>query len=135
MEFKDPHSAGLHELFMQAPEQDGKVQIDAVPVAQLEEIAAKHAVSSLQPDYNAQSFYITHFEPPVLPGEGVRAKKDQTMEDHISSMWTVLARHTPEDSYTGIGLPNETIVPGERFGESYYWDSYFTMLGLAAEGK
>ncbi|MEO3957351.1 trehalase family glycosidase, partial [Chromobacterium piscinae] len=27
------------------------------------------------------------------------------------------------------------VVPGGRFGETYYWDSYFTMLGLAESGR
>ncbi|MCY1297963.1 Cytoplasmic trehalase [compost metagenome] len=27
------------------------------------------------------------------------------------------------------------MVPGGRFGELYYWDSYFTMVGLAASGR
>ncbi|PMC12249.1 hypothetical protein CJ207_23545, partial [Klebsiella aerogenes] len=26
------------------------------------------------------------------------------------------------------------VVPGGRFREVYYWDSYFTMLGLAESG-
>jgi alpha,alpha-trehalase len=26
-------------------------------------------------------------------------------------------------------------VPGGRFRELYYWDSYFTMLGLEADGR
>ena len=34
-----------------------------------------------------------------------------------------------------IPLPFPYIVPGGRFGEIYYWDSYFTMLGLKASGK
>jgi alpha,alpha-trehalase len=29
-----------------------------------------------------------------------------------------------------LALPYPYIVPGGRFGEVYYWDSYFTMLGL-----
>ena len=32
-------------------------------------------------------------------------------------------------------LPHPYIVPGGRFKEIYYWDSYFTILGLAADGK
>lgn len=26
-------------------------------------------------------------------------------------------------------------MPGGRFSETYYWDSYFTMLGLAESGR
>jgi len=32
-------------------------------------------------------------------------------------------------------LPHPYIVPGGRFGEIYYWDSYFTILGLEKAGK
>ena len=37
-----------------------------------------------------------------------------------------------------MGLPPASakpyVVPGGRFREVYYWDSYFTMLGLAESG-
>lgn len=36
---------------------------------------------------------------------------------------------------TLIPLPNSYVVPGGRFREVYYWDSYFTMLGLEASGR
>jgi alpha,alpha-trehalase len=32
-------------------------------------------------------------------------------------------------------LPHPYIVPGGRFREIYYWDSYFTMLGLQEDGQ
>ena len=35
---------------------------------------------------------------------------------------------------TLISLPHAAIVPGERFRETYYWDSYWTVLGLIACG-
>lgn len=34
-----------------------------------------------------------------------------------------------------LALPQAYIVPGGRFSETYYWDSYFTMLGLAESGR
>src|SRR5690606_18888177 len=34
-----------------------------------------------------------------------------------------------------IPLPNAYVVPGGRFREVYYWDSYFTMLGLVAHAR
>jgi alpha,alpha-trehalase len=34
-----------------------------------------------------------------------------------------------------IPIPNSYVVPGGRFREVYYWDSYFTMLGLAQSGR
>lgn len=33
-----------------------------------------------------------------------------------------------------LPLPEPYVVPGGRFREVYYWDSYFTMLGLAESG-
>ncbi|MEJ7664338.1 MAG: trehalase family glycosidase [Hymenobacter sp.] len=34
-----------------------------------------------------------------------------------------------------LPLPRPYVVPGGRFREMYYWDSYFTMLGLRAAGR
>jgi alpha,alpha-trehalase len=34
-----------------------------------------------------------------------------------------------------IPLPHAYVVPGGRFREVYYWDSYFTMLGLIESGR
>ena len=34
-----------------------------------------------------------------------------------------------------LPLPHRYVVPGGRFREVYYWDSYFTMLGLEESGR
>ena len=34
-----------------------------------------------------------------------------------------------------LPLPYRYVVPGGRFREIYYWDSYFTMLGLEQSGR
>jgi alpha,alpha-trehalase len=34
-----------------------------------------------------------------------------------------------------LPLPRPFVVPGGRFREIYYWDSYFTMLGLLTSGR
>jgi hypothetical protein len=34
-----------------------------------------------------------------------------------------------------LPLPRAYVVPGGRFREIYYWDSYFTMLGLVRDGR
>jgi alpha,alpha-trehalase len=58
------------------------------------------------------------------------------MEAHIDNLWPLLRRPAdkPDDHSTLIPLPYPYIVPGGRFGEVYYWDSYFTCEGLAAAG-
>ena len=34
-----------------------------------------------------------------------------------------------------LPLPFPYVVPGGRFDEIYYWDSYFIMLGLEQSGR
>ena len=59
------------------------------------------------------------------------------VEDHIDALWPVLERQpdvpTPHSSL--LPLPHRYVVPGGRFREIYYWDSYFTMLGLEESGR
>jgi alpha,alpha-trehalase len=54
------------------------------------------------------------------------------LPEHISELWALLTRQTvdppPYSSY--LPLPHPYVVPGGRFQEVYYWDSYFTMLGF-----
>jgi len=57
------------------------------------------------------------------------------IEEHINHLWTFLERKTVTSNSSLIPLPHSYIVPGGRFREVYYWDSYFTMLGLEACGR
>jgi alpha,alpha-trehalase len=56
---------------------------------------------------------------------------------HIKKLWNVLRRDptVPVEGSSLLPLPYPYIVPGGRFGEIYYWDSYFTMLGLRESGE
>lgn len=51
---------------------------------------------------------------------------------YIDSYWSQLTRENKSDTGTLIGLPFPYVVPGvgAMFQEMYYWDSYFTALGL-----
>lgn len=57
--------------------------------------------------------------------------------EHLMSAWDLLVRSDSRGSgiSTLIRLPSGYVVPGGRFREVYYWDSYFTMIGLAASGR
>lgn len=53
----------------------------------------------------------------------------------VASMLRLLRRVTVLSSESGIRstllpAPNPFIIPGERFRESYYWDSYWIILAL-----
>lgn len=51
--------------------------------------------------------------------------------EYIHLNWKNLARKTPGKTRSSlIPLPHPFVVPGGRFREVYYWDSYFTILGL-----
>ena len=56
---------------------------------------------------------------------------------HIDSLWDQLTRSTTTaPRYSSLlPLPEPYVVPGGRFREMYYWDSYFTMLGLVESGR
>jgi len=55
---------------------------------------------------------------------------------YIDAYWDELVHHNAEDHGTLVGLPYPYIVPSSdpnayfHFEEQYYWDSYFTALGL-----
>lgn len=56
--------------------------------------------------------------------------------EYIEAHWQVLTHEQKEDKGTIIGLPHPFVVPAAdpkakfTFQEQYYWDSYFTALGL-----
>ena len=57
-------------------------------------------------------------------------RTNKSLPEHLSGLWDVLTRTPDQKGGTLLPLPNPYIVPGGRFREVYYWDSYFTMLGL-----
>ncbi|MEY2963695.1 MAG: hypothetical protein RL754_956 [Bacteroidota bacterium] len=87
-------------------------------------------------DFDLKVFYETHFEKPEDPSSIFKADKKRSPEEHIDALWPYLRRESdaPERS-TRIPLPKPYVVPGGRFQEIYYWDSYFTQLGLILSGK
>lgn len=56
----------------------------------------------------------------------------------VHSLWKNLSRkvsdevHTHPELHTFLPLPAPMIVPGSRFREVYYWDSYWVIRGLLA---
>ncbi|HWB64892.1 MAG TPA: alpha,alpha-trehalase TreF, partial [Chitinophagales bacterium] len=71
-----------------------------------------------------------------LPQEGTRRYVSDTesgLRHHIKDLSFMLRRTARADTvkYTSLlPLPNPFIIPGSRFREIYYWDSYFILLGL-----
>lgn len=75
------------------------------------------------------AFVERHFSAPGEKHGGL------TMREHIRALWPVLAR-APLEAAPGssaLQVPAAYIVPGGRYQEFYYWDTYFTMVGLKAD--
>lgn len=74
----------------------------------------------------------------TLIRDSVRINQTNLREtlDYIDGYWKQLERTHKEDDATLVGLPYPYIVPAGNAGatfhfeEQYYWDSYFTALGL-----
>jgi alpha,alpha-trehalase len=116
---------------------DSKTFADARPRVAPAEIVAQYDSARRLAGFDYRGFVERNFELPRAVGEGFQTDRSQTMEAHIRALWPVLTR--PPDSADArsslIPLPNAYVVPGGRFREVYYWDSYFTMLGLVESGR
>jgi alpha,alpha-trehalase len=65
-----------------------------------------------------------------------RIPTDRTVAAHIARLWPLLTRASvvPPAYSSLLYVPKPYVVPGGAFQEFYYWDSYFTMLGLIPDG-
>lgn len=114
---------------------DGKSLADAVPRYEPSIINANYASEKNKPDFDLLSFLEDHFEIPIIKESNFQTNPNDSAISHVERLWTFLRREPDQDSQgTLIPLPYPYIVPGGRFNEIYYWDSYFTMLGLKVSG-
>lgn len=116
---------------------DGKSFVDALPVKAPEQVLADYRAARGQADFDLRKFVASHFTPPPAAGGEYHTVPGQDVREHIDALWKVLERK-PEDQrpYSSrLALPHRYVVPGGRFNEIYYWDSYFTMLGLEESGR
>jgi len=127
----------FHDIQMARVFPDGKTFVDARPRSASAEIVARYARERGTPAFDLRLFAAQQFEIPRPYGGGYRADTTMSMEQHIRALWPVLtrARDTANALSSLIPLPNPYVVPGGRFREVYYWDSYFTMHGLVESGR
>ena len=113
---------------------DGKTFVDSVPKETTAAILQRYLLQKDLPGFNLKEFVLNHFELPQAFEAGFKTDTNQTAAEHIHHLWALLTRQPDEKKGSLIPLPHPYIVPGGRFGEVYYWDSYFTMLGLKESG-
>lgn len=114
---------------------DGKTFVDCRPKTAYDGILALYEQQKDQPGFDLRSFVLDHFELPVPHSVNYTSDPLKPVTANIEALWPVLTREPDKENGTLIPLPFPYIVPGGRFGEIYYWDSYFTMLGLKASGR
>ncbi len=111
---------------------DSKTFVDCIPLSDPRRILADYRDQHLRGGFDLAHFVHSNFAPATPAALGHRPPPGQPIGAHIESLWPVLTRH-PAGHPAGsslLDLPGPYLVPGGRFGELYYWDSYFSMLGL-----
>lgn len=137
-----PPSILFGDLFRQVQERrlfhDSKTFADATPRDDPSAIMQAWRRAKPKDDQTLRAFVQRHFDVPAenLPAPPASTTRPPILE-HIASLWPVLTR-PPAKAVPGsslVSLPYPYVVPGGRFRELYYWDSYFTMLGLKRSGR
>ena len=111
---------------------DGKTFVDATPRSDPDTIMAAYRQQQPRDKEALRAFILAHF---VVPG--INDHDAAGLRDHVRNLWPTLVRQPvePKVGSSALPMPAPFVVPGGRFREMYYWDSYFTMLGLAVDGQ
>ena len=114
---------------------DNKTFVDCLPKYEPSVILKKYNQQKSKADFDLKSFVLDNFSLPRAPD--VHVTPGLSLKQHLEELWNVLTRQ--KDSVKKwsslLPLPYSYIVPGGRFREIYYWDSYFTMQGLAVSNR
>ncbi|WP_338236555.1 alpha,alpha-trehalase TreF [Persicobacter diffluens] len=115
---------------------DSKTFVDARLRTSEEEVLKDFSVIDPEDRLALESIVLRHFELP----QAYQVKEDTLrvgFTEHLQRMWHRLKRPAdmPVEGSTLLPLKEEYVVPGGRFREVYYWDSYFTLLGLLASDE
>ena len=117
---------------------DSKTFADAVPNSSPREILARFDAAKPVSREALQAFVAENFQLPAqVSGTELPSQERVTITRHIDLLWDQLTRSssTAPPYSSLLPLPEPYVVPGGRFRELYYWDSYFTMLGLVESGR
>ncbi len=121
---------------------DGKTFVDCLPKRDPKAIVSEYTklkkeAKKKKTEIDLKKFVDENFDAPKKPADNYHTDVNEDVATHIKKLWAVLKR-SPDEPVVGsslLALPHSYIVPGGRFREIYYWDSYFTMLGLQESGE
>ncbi|MPR35787.1 alpha,alpha-trehalase TreF [Cytophagaceae bacterium SJW1-29] len=117
---------------------DSKSFADAVPRIDPAGIMEAYMHQKEHSDFNLKAFVTGYFEMPHIVTTETDTREDiPPIIERIDWLWSRLSRPVKAQHQGGslLMLPEPYVVPGGRFREIYYWDSYFTMLGLRESGR
>ncbi len=124
-------AAQLGEVFP-----DSKTFVDCTPKTTTKEVMQRFESEKVLPNFDIAKFVKENFDLPTQHSSGFKSDTSRSVSEHINVLWPILTRQADTSTRsTLLSLPNPYIVPGGRFGEIYYWDSYFTILGLQSAGQ
>jgi alpha,alpha-trehalase len=133
----DTYQELFHQVQTRRIFPDGKTFVDAVPRRAPARILADYRAHKRFSDTELKRFVRANF---VVPEAGATPKPSKArppLKAHIAALWPHLTRPPvkPVAGGSALAMAKPFVVPGGRFREIYYWDSYFTMLGLKADGR
>ncbi|GAA2176263.1 alpha,alpha-trehalase [Agrococcus versicolor] len=115
---------------------DSKTFVDCVPLDDPEQILRDYRRHRHDDDFDLVAFVHAHFDEPVAAHSAFEPHASDDLATHIERLWDPLTHDvSPRRLGSLIDVPRPYPVPGGRFRELYYWDTYFSMLGLAASGR
>lgn len=114
---------------------DSKTFADATALAPAAQIMAAFAKQNPADCAALKAFAQERF---ALPQDAAvpAAAQRKPLAQHIADLWPQLLREPVQAQAGSSQLPFafKHVVPGGRFREIYYWDTYFTLLGLKLDG-
>ncbi|MGE5108774.1 MAG: alpha,alpha-trehalase TreF [Sphingobacteriales bacterium] len=125
----------FEQVQMQLVLEDGKTFPDCIPKYDLATINNSYQQQKNAAGFDLRKFVLDNFQLPVTPHTDFVTDTSKPVEEHVEKLWDILTRKPDAEVSSLIPLPHPYIVPGGRFREIYYWDSYFTMLGLQISGR
>ncbi len=111
---------------------DGKTFTDLVPRGRMKAIQKEYMLAKDDPNFDLREFVNRHFyEFTPHKAHEFKADTSRPVSEHIHLLWKHLEKRNRLNRGSLIALPYPYVVPGGRFAEQFYWDSYFIMRGLA----
>ncbi len=124
----------FHDVQVNHVFEDSITFADCFPKRAPEEILSLYEIQKHKKDFSLKDFVADYFDIPEPINTDYKSDQQLPVTEHIDKVWPFLTRKSRENC-SMLPVPKSYVVPGARFRGLYYWDSYFTMLGLQCAGK